>query len=403
MKPILGEIILQIKTDSFSATYQRQNFYSQDLVYISVTCEVTSVRSSVGFVISARVSRMKFSDFKQFVGMHFFGESLYKDVFFLCPQKLPYWIKRLCSVWRTTFWERLTAVKMYFLIYQRPFTPLTMWSWWKDSSLTLVSQNWRWTGSDHTLKTATPRYGVPQGSIFGPLLFTLYIAPLQDVIARHNLNSFFYADNTQLYIAIAPANQAPSLTALQTCIEDVMQWNAQNMLRSNVEKKEVILFTSGFTKTPNTEKLFFDSAVTELTEKVRDLGVILDKNLILTYHINETCRKATNAIRSIGRIRKYLTNKNLKLLVNALVISRLDYCNSILYGLPKRELDKLQRVQNTAARLITGTKQYDRIKPALQKQHWLPVESRIIFKVIIITFKILDGLSPTYLSSLLQE
>ena len=106
-------------------------------------------------------------------------------------------------------------------------------------------------------------------------------------------------------------------------------------------------------------------------------------------------------MRSIGRICKYLTNENLKLLVNALVISRLDYCNSILNGLPKRELDKLQRVQNTAARLIN---QYDHIKPApLQKLHWLRVESRIIFKVILITFKILHGLSPAYLSSLLQQ
>ena len=166
---------------------------------------------------------------------------------------------------------------------------------------------------------------------------------------------------------------------------------SQNMLRSNAEKTEVILFTSRFTKTPNIEKLFFDS----------DLGVILGKNLTLTYHINETCRIATNAIRSIGRICKYLTNENLKLLVNALVISRLDYCNSILYGLPKRELDKLQRVQNTAAGLI---KQYDHIKPApLQKLHWLRVESRIIFKVILITFKILHGLSPAYLSSLLPS
>ena len=218
------------------------------------------------------------------------------------------------------------------------------------------------------------------------------------MISRHNLNSLFYSDDTQLYIAIDPANQAPSLTALQTCIEDVMRWNTQNTLRSNAEKTEVILFTSRFTKTPNIEKLFFDSTVIELTEKVRDLGVILDKSLTPTYHINETCRKATNAIRSIGRIRKYLTNENLKLLVNALVISRLDYCNSILYGLPKRELDKLQRVQNTAARLITGTKQYDHIKPAFQKLHCLPVESRIIFKVILITFKILHGLSPAYLS-----
>ena len=69
-----------------------------------------------------------------------------------------------------------------------------------------------------------------------------------------------------------------------------MQWNTQNMLRSNAEKTEVIFFTSRFTKTPNIEKLFIDSTVIDLTEKVRDLGVILDKNLTLTYHINETCR-----------------------------------------------------------------------------------------------------------------
>ena len=128
----------------------------------------------------------------------------------------------------------------------------------------------------------------------------------------------------------------------------------------------------------------------------------LDKNLSLTYHINETCKKATNAIRSIGRIRKYITKENLKLLVNALVISRLDYCNSILYGLPKQDLDKLQRIQNTAARLITGTKRYEHIKPALRELHWLPVESRIIFKISLITFKIIHGLCPAYLSSLLQ-
>ena len=124
-------------------------------------------------------------------------------------------------------------------------------------------------------------------------------------------------------------------------------------------KRQVTLFTSRFTKTPDIEKLFFDSTVIELTEKVRHLGVISDKNLTLTNHINETCRKATIAIRSIGRTHKYLTNENFKLLINALVISPLDYCNSILYGLPKRQLDKLQRVQNTAAPFITETKQYD--------------------------------------------
>ena len=180
-------------------------------------------------------------------------------------------------------------------------------------------------------------------------------------------------------------------------------FNKQNMLRSNAEKTEVILFTSRFTKTPNIEKLSFANTVIELTERVCDLGVNLHKNLSLTCHINETCKKATNAILSIGRIRKYITRENLKLLVNALVISRLDYCNSILYGLPKQELDKHQKIQNTATRLITGTKRYKHIKPALRELHRLPVESRIIFKVLLITFKILRGLCPAYLSSLLQQ
>ena len=76
---------------------------------------------------------------------------------------------------------------------------------------------------------------------------------------------------------------------------------------------------------------------------------------------------------------------------------------SSLHGLPKQELDKLQRIQNTAARLITGTKRHEHIKPALRELHWLPVESRIIFKVLLITFKIIHGLCPAYLSSLLQQ
>ena len=105
---------------------------------------------------------------------------------------------------------------------------------------------------------------------------------------------------------------------------------------------------------------------------------------------------------SIGRIRKYLPNDGIKRLVNALVMSRLDYSNSLLYGLLKYQIDKLQRLQNTAARLVAGTRRSDHIKPVLKDLHWLPIQSRIIFKILLMSYKIIHGLAPKYLTSLIQ-
>ena len=89
--------------------------------------------------------------------------------------------------------------------------------------------------------------------------------------------------------------------------------------------------------------------------------------------------------------------------MTAFVISRLDYCNSILYGLPKLEHEKLQRARNIAARLITGTSRKDHITPLLENLHWLPVRSRIVFKILHLTYTMpLNGQSPTYLTSLIN-
>lgn len=103
---------------------------------------------------------------------------------------------------------------------------------------------------------------------------------------------------------------------------------------------------------------------------------------------------------------QYLTeekNDCLNMLVNSLVISRLDYCNSILYGIPKYQRDKLQRIQNIAARMITGTRNTDHITPILKNLHWLPIEARVNFKILLITYKILNEQSTSYLESLIQE
>ena len=107
------------------------------------------------------------------------------------------------------------------------------------------------------------------------------------------------------------------------------------------------------------------------------------------------------AIRKISKIRQYLDYDTATRLVHALVTSRLDSCNSLLYGLPDKDLAKLQRIQNIAARLICRIPPSQHITPILQNLHWLPVNIRIAYKINLLTYKSKAGLSPTYLSNLL--
>ena len=128
----------------------------------------------------------------------------------------------------------------------------------------------------------------------------------------------------------------------------------------------------------------------------------MDNNLSFSSHINEIYKKSTLAIRSIGRIRNYLSLDGLKMIVNALVISRLDCCNCLLYGIPKYQRDKLQRIQNTAARLVMGLKRSDHVTPILKNLHWLSVEKRIEFKILLIKYKTIHGQSADYLKPLIE-
>ena len=119
-------------------------------------------------------------------------------------------------------------------------------------------------------------------------------------------------------------------------------------------------------------------------------------------HITKTCSSAFYYLYNIRHIRKYLSRESTEKLVHAFISSRLDYCNSLLYGIPEYQTMKLQRVMNASARLIYRAHKFCHITPLLAELHWLPVCSRIHYKIPLITFKILHGLSPKHLSDLIS-
>ena len=134
----------------------------------------------------------------------------------------------------------------------------------------------------------------------------------------------------------------------------------------------------------------------------RNLGVIIDQCLDLTDHVNKICVSCQYHLRNIAKIRKYLSEDTSQILVHAFISSKLDNCNSLLYGLPKHLLNRLRLIQNTAARIVTLSKRFDHITPILFKLHWLPLGYRIHFKTLLLVYKCLNGLAPTYLSELLR-
>ena len=136
------------------------------------------------------------------------------------------------------------------------------------------------------------------------------------------------------------------------------------------------------------------------SEPIRNLGVMYDKHLKMGAHISSVVKSTTYHTRNIGRIRKYLTIDSTKKLVNSLVTSRIDYCNSQLAGIAGYQVKRLQKVQNYAARVVLQLPKS--IAPDLSELHWLPVKYRIDFKIAVLTFKSIHGLAPVYLQELLK-
>ena len=245
--------------------------------------------------------------------------------------------------------------------------------------------------------------GVPQGSVLGPVLFVLYTGYVSNIVSDLRLSHHSYADDTQLLDTFKPSEVHDSLERIAECTQHIKSWMTSNMLKLNDTKTEALLIgTRQQLCKVHVHSVKVADADINLSSVVKNLGVHLDSSFSFEAHVNQVSKTCFLHLRAISNIRQYLTPAATQALVRALVTSKLDYCNSIFSGLSSNLIDKLQKIQNTSARIITKTPRRAHITPVLKELHWLPVKLRIDFKILCLTYKCLHGSSPSYLSDLLN-
>ena len=190
---------------------------------------------------------------------------------------------------------------------------------------------------------------------------------------------------------------------MESCIAEISQWMHLDKLKLNSDKTEFLLIGTRqqLQKVGNMTHLSIGDSRISQSYEVRNLGTWFDSKMNTLGHINKTCSSAFYHLYNIHRIRKYLSRPAVESLVHAFITSRVDYCNSLLYGLPNSHIMKLQRIQNAAARLVMGLPRFCHVTPLLYHLHWLPISYCIKFKILLLTFKCLDGQAPDYLIKLI--
>ena len=245
----------------------------------------------------------------------------------------------------------------------------------------------------------TVDFGVPQGSILGPILFNIYVSDLTSIT---KCNSIQYADDTNIYINTKRENIMSSTAKIQTDVTNIMKWSTEKNLVFNAKKTKSIIFSTKqlsrihHLDDPTIFNIYCNNTLLERVQHCRILGITFDQHLDWSCHVKNvihSCYVTISTLKKMSRTAPFKIRKNL---AQALILSKLDYGNTVYRNLPDYQFKRLQRVQNVAASFVTG--RYMKTLDVISKLGWLPIKERFDCSLAKLAHKVLYKIDkPEYI------